>query len=113
MGFRKGPRNPLASGNTVPEVPRLPEAPSCNWVSRLRNLYSGMLLLLEACFRKAVPCCLQGLHSLLLRLSFNQFGWLLLGCMSAECRNHCTVWFCCCCLHIGSPNTPNKLLTRL
>jgi hypothetical protein len=23
------------------------------------------------------------------------------------------VWFCCCCLHIGSPNIPNKLLARL
>jgi hypothetical protein len=52
-GVSEGPekppaRSPLASGNTVPEAPPLPESPSCNWVSRLRNLYSGMLLLLEA-----------------------------------------------------------------
>jgi hypothetical protein len=46
-----------------------------------------MLWLLEACFRKAALCCLQGLHSLLMRLSFNNYGQLLLGCMSAECRN--------------------------
>jgi hypothetical protein len=42
-GFRQyavseGPANPpartrLASGNTVPEAPRLPEAASCNWVT--------------------------------------------------------------------------------
>jgi hypothetical protein len=43
-GVSEGPekppaRNPLASGHTVPEAPRLPEAPSCNWIVMPDKVY--------------------------------------------------------------------------